>query len=85
MTKIIERCTLCSKVLKTDSEEACSEESGECEGEYEFHNDLTSDFNFCKNCREMLEQKDEGYNAWKGRHKYKYMATSGGTYKSGDL
>lgn len=79
MLKIIDRCTLCGKILKTNPEEAC--EGDECEGEYEFNNDLTLSFNFYKECRKMLEQKDKEYNAWKGRHKY----TSEGTYKSGEL
>ena len=68
MTEIIDKCTLCGKVLKRNQEEAC--EGDECEGTYEFRNDSDLVFNFCKECRKMLDQKDSKHNAWRGRHKY---------------
>ena len=82
MTKIIDRCTLCGKVLKTNPEEAC--EGDECEGEYQFHNDVTLSYNFCGKCRNMLDEKDKEHNAWKMRHRY-ISTSSGDTYKSGEL
>ena len=61
MIEIIDKCTLCGKVLKTNPEEAC--EGDECEGVYEFYNDSDLIFNFCNECRNMLEEKDKKYNA----------------------
>lgn len=60
MPQIIDRCTLCGKILKTYPEEAC--EGGECIGEYEFNNDSTLSFYFCKECRNMLDEKGKKHN-----------------------
>lgn len=79
MIKIVDKCTLCDKVLKSNSEETC--EGDECEGEYEFRNDSDLIFNFCKDCRKILEKKDGEHNTW--RNKWKY--SSEGTYKAWQL
>lgn len=75
MIKIVDKCTLCDKVLKSNPEETC--EGDECEGEYEFRNDSDLIFNFCKDCRKILEKKDGEHNTW--RNKWEY--SSEGTYK----
>ena len=63
MTKIIDKCSLCGKALKANPEETCK--GDECEGEYEFRNDSNLIFNFCKDCRKMIEEKDRIHNAWR--------------------